>query len=112
MGGEALTRARNYLGSLRYTREEMAAPVSALSGGQKAKLLFARMAMEKWDVLLLDEPTRNFSPLSTPVIRALLADFGGCIITVTHDRKYLREVCDTVYRLTPEGLIPAPELLE
>ena len=57
------------------------------------------------DVLLLDEPTRNFSPLSNPVIRDILSDFGGAILSVSHDRKYLLEVCETLYRLTPDGLL-------
>ncbi len=103
---EAATRARTYLGSVRFTADEAMQPVSMLSGGQKAKLMFVKMAMEGYNVLLLDEPTRNFSPLSAPVIRGILADFGGCIISVTHDRKYLSEVCDRVFELCPDGLLP------
>ncbi|MBR4961153.1 MAG: ABC transporter ATP-binding protein, partial [Clostridia bacterium] len=59
------------------------------------------------DTLILDEPTRNFSPLSGPVIREILSDFGGTVICVTHDRKLIDEVFDTVYALTEEGLIEA-----
>ena len=55
--------------------------------------------------MLLDEPTRNFSPLSGPVIRRMLAEFPGAIISISHDRKYIDEVCDKVYRLTKEGLV-------
>ena len=53
---------------------------------------------------MLDEPTRNFSPLSGPVIRQLLKEFPGVIISISHDRKYISEVCDKVYRLTENGL--------
>ena len=56
-------------------------------------------------MLLLDEPTRNFSPMSAPVIRAILRDFRGTLLCVTHDRKLLDEVCPTVYELTPQGLM-------
>lgn len=101
---EAVTKARTYLGSVRYTADEAEQPASRLSGGQKAKLMFVKMAVEGYNVLLLDEPTRNFSPLSSPVIRGVLNRFGGCIISVTHDRKYLSEVCDKVYELTESGL--------
>ena len=66
--------------------------------------MFVKMALEGYNVLLLDEPTRNFSPLSNPVIRRILADFGGCIISVTHDRKYIAECCSRVCRLTENGL--------
>ena len=79
-------------------------PIGDLSGGQKAKLYFMKMILSGADTLILDEPTRNFSPLSQPVIRAVLSDFGGTIIAVSHDRKCIDEVFDTVYALTPDGL--------
>lgn len=101
---ESVTTARTYLGSMRYTAEEMLHPAKDLSGGQKAKLLFLKMILERHNVLLLDEPTRNFSPLSAPVIRGILQGFGGTIISISHDRKYIAEVCGTVYELTDEGL--------
>ena len=101
---DAVTRARTYLGSVRFTKDEQESPVNRLSGGQKAKLMFVRMALEGYNVLLLDEPTRNFSPLSTPVIRRILKDFGGCIIAVSHDRKFIREVATRVLELDCEGL--------
>lgn len=100
---EELTRIRTFLGSLKYTKEEMDHPIRELSGGQKAKLFLLYLSMSGADVLVLDEPTRNFSPLSNPVIRQLLKDFDGAIISVSHDRKYISEVCDTIYELTEEG---------
>ena len=65
------------------------------------------MVLNGANVLVLDEPTRNFSPLSAPVIRQVLADFPGCILSVSHDRLYLKQVCTRVLELTPEGLRPA-----
>ena len=101
---DAVTRARTYLGSVRFTKDEQESPVERLSGGQKAKLMFVKMALEGYNVLLLDEPTRNFSPLSTPVIRRILKEFGGCIIAVSHDRKFINEVADRVLELDENGL--------
>ncbi len=101
---EELTRVKTYLGAMKYTAQECEHSIRALSGGQKAKLFFLDMILHRRNVLLLDEPTRNFSPLSGPVIRRILRDFGGCILSVSHDRKYLREVCDILYELTPTGL--------
>ena len=103
-GKDARTRARTYLGSVRFTKDEQESPIRRLSGGQKAKLMFVKMALEGYNVLLLDEPTRNFSPLSNPVIRRILSGFGGCMIAVTHDRKFLSEVCTRVVELTEKGL--------
>lgn len=101
---DSVTRARLHLGSVHFTRDEMLAPIGTLSGGQRAKLCLLRPILSGADVLVLDEPTRNFSPLSNPVVRDLLAGFGGAIVSVSHDRKYLLEVCETLYRLTPAGL--------
>ncbi|MBO5987444.1 MAG: ABC-F family ATP-binding cassette domain-containing protein [Lachnospiraceae bacterium] len=102
---EERTRIRTYLGSLKFTADEMEHSIRELSGGQKAKVLLLKLSLSGANVLVLDEPTRNFSPLSGPVIRRMLRDFPGAIISVSHDRKYLTEVCDKIYKLTPEGLI-------
>ncbi len=99
------TAIRNYLGSLRFTTLEMERPAGALSGGQKAKLLLLGMVLAEANVLVLDEPTRNLSPLSGPVLRQVLAEFGGAVISVSHDRAYLAEVCRKIYLLTPQGLV-------
>ena len=101
---EEITKAKTYLGSMKYTAEEQEHTIRELSGGQKAKLFFLKMILDGSNVLILDEPTRNFSPLSGPVIRGILEEFPGCIISVSHDRKYLGQVCPTLYRLEPEGL--------
>ena len=102
---EDITRARTFLGSMKYTTQEMEHPIRELSGGQKAKVLLLKMSFSDADVLILDEPTRNFSPLSAPVIRDVLKHYGGVIISISHDRKYISEVCDCVYRLTEQGLL-------
>ena len=101
---EERTRIRTFLGSLKYTADEMDHPIAELSGGQKAKIFLLKMSLSGANVLLLDEPTRNFSPLSGPVIRNMLSSFPGAIISISHDRKYIREVCGKVYRLTEKGL--------
>ena len=101
---EERTRIQTFLGSLKFTPEEMEHPIGGLSGGQKAKLLFLNMIFEGADVLVLDEPTRNFSPLSNPVIRKVLREYGGAVISVSHDRKFIGEVCNECYELCRDGL--------
>ncbi len=101
---EDITRARTFMGSMRFTHREMTGKIGNLSGGQKAKLLFLDMVLKNANVLILDEPTRNFSPLSGPVVRTALSDFGGTVISVSHDRKYLHAVCDRALTLDESGL--------
>lgn len=102
---EEITKIRTYLGSLKYTVDEMNHPMRELSGGQKAKVFLLKMSLERANVLILDEPTRNFSPLSGPVIREMLKQYKGAIISISHDRKYIDEVCDKIYMLNNDGLV-------
>ncbi|MGX8833569.1 ATP-binding cassette domain-containing protein [Amedibacillus sp. YH-ame6] len=94
---EDITRCRDLLGSMKFTSEEMLHPIKNTSEGQKAKLYILRFIKEKCNVLLLDEPTRNLSPLSAPVIIDVLKKYQGCIISVSHDRTFIEEVFETRY---------------
>lgn len=93
---------RTYLGSIKFTAAEMEHPIAALSGGQRAKLYFMKMILSGADTLLLDEPTRNLSPMSNPVIRRILQNYGGTVIAVSHDRKFIDEVAEMEYRMGEE----------
>ncbi len=95
---------RKWMGNMNLKREEMVGDMIKLSGGSKAKLCLLKLMVDDCDVLLLDEPTRNVSPLSNPVIRKALKQYQGCIISVSHDRKYIEEVADTVYLLEQDGI--------
>jgi ATPase subunit of ABC transporter with duplicated ATPase domains len=103
---ESVTEAKIFLGSMKYTTDEMAHPIRALSGGQQAKLLLLKAILDRADVLVLDEPTRNLSPLSAPAVRTLLKEFRGAILMVTHDRKLISEAATLVLQLTHAGLQP------
>lgn len=87
-------RARELMGAMKFTRAEMVKNPADLSDGQKAKLFMLLFIKEGRDVLILDEPTRNFSPLSAPVIRDILRNYTGCILSVSHDRIYISNVAD------------------
>jgi ATPase subunit of ABC transporter with duplicated ATPase domains len=102
---DEITKSRMLLGSMKFTREEMVGKIKDLSNGTKAKLLLAKLVLDKCNVLILDEPTRNVSPLSNPIIRKVLCEYKGTIISVSHDRKYIEEVIDSLYSMTIDGLI-------
>lgn len=99
-----ISKIRSYLGNLNITSDEMINKIEILSGGTKAKIFLLKLIINKCNVLILDKPTRNLSPLSNPVIRNILKDFGGIIISISHDRKYIDEVCDEIYEMTTIGL--------
>ena len=101
---EELQKIQSHLASLNFSYPEMQHQIRSLSGGQQGKLLLLDLVLRKPNFLLLDEPTRNFSPTSQPEIRKLFATYPGGLVTVSHDRRFLKEVCTTIYRLTELGL--------
>ena len=103
---------RTILGRLKFTPEEMQSKIKVLSGGQRAKIYLTSLMLSKSNVLILDEPTRNLSPLSNPVIREFFKSYKGAIISVSHDRKFISEVFNEVYELTPGGLVRDDDLLK
>lgn len=107
LGYDSKTKSRimSCLGALNFIDYEMNSPIKELSGGQKAKLYLLSLVLEEKNVLVLDEPTRNLSPLSLPTIITILKEFKGCIISISHDRRYIKEVSSKIYKLTKAGLI-------
>ena len=100
---EDLTKIQTYLGSLKLTYEEMNRSISSLSGGEKAKIFFAKLILEKDNVMLLDEPTRNVSPLSNKAFINSIKEYNGVLIAVSHDRNFVYQVFDDIYELDKEN---------
>ena len=101
---EELQKIQSYLASLNFSYPEMHHQILSLSGGQQGKLLLLNLVLRKPNFLILDEPTRNFSPTSQPEIRKLFANYSGGLVTVSHNRRFLKEVCMSIYSLTEHGL--------
>ncbi len=94
--------ARRSLGSVLMTGEDVFKPVSVLSGGERAKLCFAIMANTRGNVLILDEPTNHLDLNTKEVLEDALAEFGGTIILVSHDRYLLNKVADRIIEVKPD----------
>jgi ATPase subunit of ABC transporter with duplicated ATPase domains len=101
---EEKSEIMTYLGNLKFTEEEMMVAMESLSLGQRAKVILIDMVRSPVDCLILDEPTRNLSPLTLPVIQSMFKQFHGAILAVSHDRRFLSQVCDQYYLFTTEGL--------
>ena len=77
--------------------------VKALSGGERNRLLLARLFLEGANVLVLDEPTNDLDLVTLNVLERLLLDFGGSVLLVTHDRYFLDKVATSILAFEGEG---------
>lgn len=92
-------QARSVLGAVLLTGENVFKPISVLSGGERAKLCFAIMALNRGNVLVLDEPTNHLDLSTKEVLEDALAEFGGTIILVSHDRYLLNKVASRIIEI-------------
>lgn len=92
-------QARSVLGAVLLTGENVFKHISVLSGGERAKLCFAIMALNRGNVLVLDEPTNHLDLSTKEVLEDALAEFGGTIILVSHDRYLLNKVASRIIEI-------------
>jgi ATP-binding cassette subfamily F protein 3 len=81
-----LGEARNFLARFLFTGDDVFKPISDLSGGERSRVALARLVLQRANFLLLDEPTNHLDIPSQEILEAVLDDFAGTILLVTHDR--------------------------
>jgi ABC transport system ATP-binding/permease protein len=86
-----------------FTGDQLNQPVGRLSGGERARVLIARLMLEPADLLLLDEPTNDLDIPTLEILEESLLEFRGALVLVTHDRYMLDRVCTTVLGLDGRG---------
>jgi ATPase subunit of ABC transporter with duplicated ATPase domains len=87
-----------------FSKEEVDKPVEALSGGEVARVIFARLAVVKPNVLLLDEPTNHLDMETIEGLTLGLADYEGTLIFVSHDRHFVAQLATRVIELRRDGI--------
>ena len=94
---------RNRLGAFLFSGDDVKKSVSMLSGGERARLLLAKLSMQNNNFLILDEPTNHLDIDSKEVLEDALIDFDGTLLFVSHDRYFINRVTTKVLEISEEG---------
>ena len=94
---------RNRLGAFLFSGDDVKKSVSMLSGGERARLLLAKLSMENNNFLILDEPTNHLDIDSKEVLENALIDFDGTLLFVSHDRYFINRVATKVMEISEDG---------
>ncbi|TNF18605.1 MAG: ATP-binding cassette domain-containing protein [Rhodobacteraceae bacterium] len=96
-----------YLKEFLFDEAQARAPIRSLSGGERARLLLARIMARESNLLVLDEPTNDLDVETLDLLQDLLADYDGTVLLVSHDRDFLDRVAETTIAMEGDGKVTA-----
>jgi ATP-binding cassette subfamily F protein uup len=108
MFGDQFMSARSYLRRFLFADDRINQPVEVLSGGERARLMLAKVLKHGGNVIVLDEPTNDLDLPSLRILEEALADFDGSVLVVSHDRYFLDRICDQIVAFEDEGVLVQP----
>ncbi len=106
--GDQTMSARGYLRRFLFADDRMNEPVEHLSGGERARLMLAKVLKRGGNVIVLDEPTNDLDLPSLRMLEEALADFEGSVLVVSHDRYFLDRICDQIVAFEDGGVFVQP----
>ncbi|MBR5853334.1 MAG: ABC-F family ATP-binding cassette domain-containing protein [Alistipes sp.] len=102
--GDVRTRLRDILGAFLFRGEDIEKKVKVLSGGERSRLAMARLMLEPYNLLVLDEPTNHMDMRSKDILKDALQKFDGTVVVVSHDREFLDGLVDRIYEFRDGGV--------
>ncbi len=99
-----ITDIRTLLGSFMFYGDDVFKQTKSLSGGEKSRLALLKLMLSGANFLLLDEPTNHLDIHSKEVLEDALLEYGGTLLSISHDRYYLNKVCNKIFEMSADGL--------
>lgn len=96
---------RGTLGRLLFTQDDIGKKVSVLSGGEKGRMIFGKLMLQRTNIMLLDEPTNHLDMESIESLNLALENYPGTLIFVSHDREFVSSLATRIIELTPNGIV-------
>lgn len=103
------TEVRSALAVFLFQGDDVFKQVSALSGGERARVLLLRLMLSRDNFLLLDEPTNHLDIPACEALESALNDYEGTLLIISHDRYFISKIADRIYSLGPEGMTACGE---
>lgn len=97
------TQIRTALGAFLIKGDDVFKPISALSGGERARIALLKLVLSGANFFLLDEPTNHLDAPSREALEATLTDYEGTMLIISHDRYFINKLADRIIEITPEG---------
>lgn len=101
--GETTVSARKYLKRFLFDSQQILTPIKFLSGGEKSRLMLAKILKEGGNCLILDEPTNDLDLETINLLEQAILEFTGVVLVVSHDRYFLNKVCNNILALNGNG---------
>ena len=88
-----------------FSRDDSEKSVKVVSGGEEARLLFAKLILQKPNVMIMDEPTNHLDMESIEALNLALENYPGTLIFISHDREFVSSLATRIIEMTPDGVI-------
>ena len=104
-GNDSEEKIRSILGRLLFSKDDINKPISILSGGEKRRMLFGKIILQRPNIIIMDEPTNHLDMESIEALNSALSQYEGTLIFSSHDREFISSIATRIFELKPDQML-------